>query len=294
MKKGYLFLLFLLHVAIASNAQLLYKVTGNSLVHPSYLFGTYHLISGDFINQVNGLNKVIESVDEVYVEIVSDSLKNPQTLAKMQQSMAATPDSTLKKLVSPDDYKLIEQVFNKYFGALGVSFDMFAQLKPAAIGTQLTAAQAMKTLQKIDATNLLDAAIEKRIATLNKKTNSLETPEFQVKLIFGAPMAEQVTALIEMCKADDVVEQKMAELTNAYLAQDISKIVDIMSDPQMGGNEQEMKRLIFDRNHTWVNMLIPAMRKGSILVAVGAGHLPTDNGLINLLRQAGYTVEGVK
>jgi uncharacterized protein len=36
------------------------------------------------------------------------------------------------------------------------------------------------------------------------------------------------------------------------------------------------------------------MAKQSLVIAVGAGHLPGDKGVINLLRKAGYKVEPVR
>ncbi len=49
------------------------------------------------------------------------------------------------------------------------------------------------------------------------------------------------------------------------------------------------------RIYAW-KALLPRLSRGVLyaLVAVGAGHLPMGEGLIELLRQAGYTVEPVK
>jgi uncharacterized protein YbaP (TraB family) len=52
--------------------------------------------------------------------------------------------------------------------------------------------------------------------------------------------------------------------------------------------------LLNNRNHNWVEKLKTIMPKSSVVVAVGAGHLPGEQGVINLLRKAGYTVTPVE
>jgi len=54
---------------------------------------------------------------------------------------------------------------------------------------------------------------------------------------------------------------------------------------------EELDRLVYGRNRNWVNKLQEIMPQQSLLVAVGAGHLLGEQGLITLLRNAGYTVE---
>ncbi|NJO25532.1 MAG: TraB/GumN family protein [Bacteroidia bacterium] len=44
----------------------------------------------------------------------------------------------------------------------------------------------------------------------------------------------------------------------------------------------------------WIPVMEDAMKKNSNFFAVGAGHLPGENGVINLLRKAGYTLTPVK
>ena len=53
----------------------------------------------------------------------------------------------------------------------------------------------------------------------------------------------------------------------------------------------ENKAILLDnRNRNWVEQLSKIMPKTSVFVAVGAGHLPGEMGVIELLRKAGYTV----
>ena len=72
----------------------------------------------------------------------------------------------------------------------------------------------------------------------------------------------------------------------------LAKIEAVMTDPELGGDDAEaMDALIYDRNRSWVEKLDKMIPERAALVCVGAGHLPGDQGLLQLLRNRGYTVE---
>ena len=53
------------------------------------------------------------------------------------------------------------------------------------------------------------------------------------------------------------------------------------------------ERLVARRNRRMVERMLPGLRQGGVFVAVGALHLPGEEGLVALLRQEGFTVERV-
>ena len=79
------------------------------------------------------------------------------------------------------------------------------------------------------------------------------------------------------------------------LDQDLDKIQAVLEDPELSGEgSDEMDALLYSRNRNWVEKLITIMPERACLVCVGAGHLPGEQGLLQLLRNAGYTVEPVQ
>ena len=243
----------LLLVATAVHAQLLWKVTGNGLGRPSYILGTHHMAPSTMIDQIKGMNEAIAGCDIVVGEVEKDSLMSPEVQARMAQAMVAPLDSTLDKVLTPADYGIVEKVFNKYFGTLGMKLKQVNNLKPSAISTQMQAMQAIKYFPNFDANSL---------------------------------------GLVEACKQDEFFQVQSAALADAYLAQDLDKLLAVMTDATMGGDsEEEMEVLIYSRNRSWAEKLKVIMPERACLVCVGAGHLPGEQGLLQLLRNAGYTVE---
>ena len=72
-------------LALAGQAQLLWKVSGNGLGRPSYIFGTHHMAPSSMIDQIPGMETAIEGCDIVVGEIEKDSLLAPEVQARMAQ-----------------------------------------------------------------------------------------------------------------------------------------------------------------------------------------------------------------
>ena len=284
-----------LAVALASQAQLLWKVSGNGLGRPSYIFGTHHMAPSTMIDQIPGINAAIDGCDIVVGEIEKDSLMSKEAQMKMANAMIAPTDSTLDMLYTPTEYAVIEKIFDKYFGAMGVKLAQMKTLKPNAISTQLQAMQAVKYFPNFDANNLIDIAVQDRANKAGRPSASLESLQEQIDLLFNAPLTEQAKNLLEACRQDAFFQEQSSALAEAYMHQDLDKLMAVMTDATMGGESEEaMEALIYSRNRSWAEKLVKIMPERTCLVCVGAGHLPGPQGLLQLLRDKGYTVEPMR
>ena len=107
--------------------------------------------------------------------------------------------------------------------------------------------------------------------------------------------AEQLLCMLN--NVEPTIDQTQ-RLTATYMAQDLgamSKIADeSLGGPQCEMTPQEKVTLIDDRNKKWAKQLPAIMKEVPTFIAVGALHLPGENGILNLLKQQGYTVDPVK
>ena len=287
-------ILAVLLLAVTAQAQLLWKVSGNGLGRPSYIFGTHHMAPATMIDQIKGMDEAISGCDIVVGEVEKDSLTSPEVQARMAQDMIAPLDSTLDVLLTTEEYRVVEKVFDKYFGTMGVKLSQMKSLKPSAISTQMQAMQALKYFPNFDATNLIDVAVQQRANDAGRPSVGLESVQEQIDLLFNGPLTEQAKGLVESCKQDEFFQVQSAALVDAYMSQDLDKIQTVMTDATMGGSEEAMEALIYNRNRLWAAKLVEMMPERACLVCVGAGHLPGDQGLIQLLRNEGFTVEPVQ
>ena len=122
--------------------------------------------------------------------------------------------------------------------------------------------------------------------------------DFQIKTLYqGKSLERQKTML--MCMVNNMAyhEQNLIALTRAFFAKDLAKMWEITKEKENNSCDstpEEDAQLIDNRNIDWLTKLPAIMADKSTLIAVGAGHLPGDKGVLSLLRQAGYTVEAVK
>lgn len=293
MKRYTLTLISIILAVTAAQAQLLWKIQVPGNTKPSYLFGTYHFAGSDFLNSVADFSQAIDDCDAVWGEVQRDSLNSPDAVAKMAAASKAPTDSTLSKLLSKDAYKIVASVFNGYFSEFSVTLDQMNSFKPIAISAQIEALQALKYFPSQDPSAMLDMAIQTLATQKGKATHGLESIDDQIEVLFNRNLVKQAQDLLEQCKNDDKYQQLNAKLLEAYRKGNLEQIDSIMFDPTMGGDEQYRADLIDKRNAKWAAKLMTIMPEQSVLVCVGAGHLPGAKGLISLLRKAGCTLTPV-
>lgn len=295
MKKASI-LFVLISLALACNAQLLWKVTGRDTCKPSYLFGTIHLETSKYIDSVPGLRDAILSVDAVYGEIQMDSLTDNDMMMKAVNNLIAPPDSTIDKLLTKEEYQLVDSVVNSYFMGM-ITLESFSKMKPVVLSSQLGVMQMKKYFpEQLGLNDVIDVAIQAAGRELGKRIVGLETIEMQINMLYGTPLDVQAQELVNFCRMDNDIISFSKELCDAYHAQDLDTLEKLLLLEGIGEDEMTneiIEKLAYERNRRWINTITETIPRESMLVAVGAGHLVGKDGLIELLRRDGYTVEPV-
>ncbi len=277
--------------ALSANAQILWKVTGNGAKEPSYLFGTHHVAPVTMLTEVEGTMPALESVQTVMGEV--DMISSPEQMQQIAMAYAVAPaDSTLSKVLSPEQIARVDSILGKYSGGQ-LKCAMLDMLKPAMVSTQLAMLQTMTAFPGFNPQEQLDQNIQSVASANGKKIEGLESIESQFKLLMGNPISEQVKALLESIDKDGESIEKAQKLADAYVNQDLKTIQELVIDSE-DMEPEDLERLITNRNLNWVETLSAKIPQESVFVAVGVGHFIGEKGLINLLRQKGFTVEPVK
>lgn len=295
MKKASI-LFVLISLALACNAQLLWKVTGRDTCKPSYLFGTIHLETSKYIDSVPGLRDAISSVDAVYGEIQMDSLTDNDMMMRAVNNLIAPPDSTIDKLLTKEEYQLVDSVVNSYFMGM-ITLETFSKMKPVVLSSQLGVMQMKKYFpEQLGLNDVIDVAVQAAGRELGKRIGGLETIEMQINMLYGTPLDVQAQELVNFCRMDNDIISFSKELCDAYHAQDLDTLEKLLLLEGIGEDEMTneiIEKLAYERNRRWMNTITETIPRESMLVAVGAGHLVGKDGLIELLRRDGYTVEPV-
>ena len=100
--------------------------------------------------------------------------------------------------------------------------------------------------------------------------------------------------LMKAVRNDEKSLEMSKKLSQAYSAGNLDDMLEIMTDEELGMDKDGIKKLITDRNENWVALLKTVVPEKSVLVAVGAGHLPGEKGILSLLKGLGFTVTPVR
>ena len=299
--KRILLTLALIAATLSAPAQLLYRITGNGLSEPSYIVGTYHLAKVSFVDSIPGIRQAMADCQQVYGELVMQDMLSADSLAMMQQAMMLPEGMTLDSLLTVDEMGRL----NTYMrGLLGVDLTnpmvamQMGRMTPSALSDLLTVFNFMKKEGQMDLQNGFDDYFQKVAHAEGKTVGGLETMAFQIKVLYGGKTLERQKELL-MCQVDNAafMDEMSDGIIKAFYAQDLDAIVVAM-DKKLNNScdvsPEEEKALIDSRNADWLTKMPALMAQKPTLFAVGAAHLPGEKGVLHLLRQAGYTVEGVK
>lgn len=277
MKRLFLIQLFAILTTVSVLAQentLLWKISGNNLKTDSYLLGTIHILCPDDFVMLDKVAKTIDKVDQVVFEV---DLFKPENQAFMQQKMMSPVPNFFRGL-EQSQINMIDSVL----AANQMSIKMFDMLHPSAVMSLLT----LKSFNCPDPMNVKSVEQEVHKLAANKKIGDLETMDFQLDIMTKLATPNYFYEYLKLYDEGAALTNTMVQ---AYKEQNLSDLEKIFSDPKW------MKPEIYDmmltqRNVRWVEEIPAKIADTQTLIAVGAGHLLGDTGLIKLLRDKGYTV----
>lgn len=277
--------------AVAANAQILWKISGNG-AKDSYILGSHHVAPMSVLDGIAGFNDAFASCQQMYGEIDMESATQDMVM-QSQKYMMAPADSTLSKVLTADQLAIVDAAMQKYVRMSVAQLDKVSPVKPAVISAQIAVLQAAKTFEDFDPNNVIDAAIQQKAKDANMPVKGFETAEYQMQLLFGTPISVQVADLMKLLTDETAYMEYTRMLTDVYSQQDLDTMFELMNNPEFGMSEYECNVMINKRNEAWIEQLKTILPEASTFIVVGAGHLPGDKGMLSLLRKAGYTVTPV-
>jgi hypothetical protein len=282
----YVLLLFTLFISLFSNAQeleksLLWKISGNGLNKPSYLFGTIHLTCDTSLD-ANTLN-ALETTEQLYLELDMDDKSIQMQMMKL---MMMKDGAKLSTLLSPEDFKILDEFMKKN---LNMSVKLFDSFKPFMISSMLFP-------------KMLDCkskSVESELMKITKEQNEeifgLEIAEDQMKVFDEISYQDQAEELLKTVKDNLEKDKKeFQEMITIYQNKDIEGMLKMMSDSDNKITSENQDILLNDRNKNWIPIMVKIMKDKPTFFGVGAGHLAGEEGVIKLLRKKGYKVEAVQ
>lgn len=262
----------------ASDNTLLWEVSGKGLPKPSYLFGTFHLLCRDDIRFSNSLKQSVQNATEVYLEL---DLDDPAMILSSLTLMTMKGNKKLQDLYTEAEYKRVVDYFKD---SMQTPIYLFQTMKPFFLVALL-----YPKMMPCPTVSSVEDEIMKLAKQNGKEIKGLETMAFQASVFDSIPYEEQAAELLKSIDSMALSKKYFDSMVMAYKEQSINELGLLMKNEDFG-MESNQDILLDKRNKNWVEQLKTIMKKEPVFVAVGAGHLLGETGLIALLRKEGYKV----
>lgn len=263
---------------------------------PSHLYGTMHITDPRVLNLSTAVKTTLDNADIVAIETL-DLLdpKKAQAAVLLNPGLTMFTDgSTLTSNMSEEDAAFVEAELK----SRGIAINLVAQFKPWMI-MSLVAASDCETDRKTKGAQILDFQIIERAKSAGKSIKGLESITEQLSAMASLPIDFQIRGLLETLRLGDLNNDVMETMISLYAEEKIGLITpaikaiavelgqDDIDDQSFGDFEA---KIITERNHLMAERSEPILTQGNAFIAVGALHLPGKQGLVELLRERGYTV----
>lgn len=247
-----------------------------------YLLGSVHALKEDAYPLPAAIEAAFDRSDVVVFEVDLDAMTS--AAVKMLAAGSLEDGQTLEQIAGP----AIWSEFSRKMNAAGMPSGMFQFMKPwmaalTVMGFELeNAGYSPASGVDIHFSNGAKAA--------GKERKALETPEFQIGL-FADLTPDESLSFLDYTLADlKTMIPLMDEIYAKWLVGD-AQYVQSMLGEEFGDFPELYEKLISGRNRNWMPVIEGLLAgQRDAMVVVGAMHLVGEDGIIEMLRQKGYTV----
>ncbi|MEQ8404165.1 MAG: TraB/GumN family protein [Oceanicaulis sp.] len=255
-----------------------------------YLFGTVHILPPELNWRTPAVDAALEDAEIMYLE--ADAV-SPQAQAQMQalipQLGLNEPGVTLSSLIS-DEAKAHMVTIAERIGAPPEA--LAAQMDPFQPWlASLTLAVLQIQAGGYDPESGVEHKLTAAATAAGKDFGYFETVEEQLRFFADMPIETQI-ADFEIGIAQMVEDPDMlSEIVQAWAIGDMTVIDRVFNEDMRDTSAELYDALIVQRNLNWIPQIEAALASDQdAFVAVGAGHMPGENGVIALLEAEGHTV----
>jgi uncharacterized protein YbaP (TraB family) len=260
---------------------LLWKISGKGLEKPSFLFGTVHMICKDDYFWTDAMQNAYDNSEKVCFEMDLDDITLQASIAS---SLMLEEGQELKDFFNEADYEQLAQYLQD---SLSMPIHLLSRMKPAAIMTLVLSKVGLCKDMISYESNIMSKAISD-----DKEILGLETVSEQIAILENMNTDSIVSYVMQIVNGNESYDQEFSKLMDAYKDQDLESLYQLIKES--ASYKDDLNNLLYDRNQRWIGRMEKMMKENSVFFGVGAGHLWGEKGLLEYLKDSGYTLEILK
>ena len=305
-KKTIITALLFMAAIVTTKAQFIFRISGGGLEKPSYILGSIHVLSGDLLDSIPAFLEAENQCQQLFVESdVTDQQNRRERQAAGQQIMTMPDGKTIADILGEEKMTILQERMKEscHINLADSAAQNLQHYQPLFFTLSLNLMIQIEALQKYPAMrngNMMDGASMKRakargwkVGNLDQQKTSEELEKIKETI---TPIDEQVDTLMELLNNFDEHRQKILKYFEGMQhAGDYWSAGDYEGFERFIQPENEASPAIYaERNKKWVPIIIEAVKEMPTLFVFGAGHLTGPEGVVRMLRDAGYKVEQLK
>ncbi len=254
----------------------------------SHIIGTVHVTDP----RVRDLPAPIRAAFEASEQAAFELVLTPEEREALSAARSLPSEKSLAKLVDRETYKKAVALAALY----GLSEKAVDRMHPGALA-MFFQTPPDEFRRRLDGDLILDLWLIQWAYDLGKRVVALEKLEEQLSLFEESEAVDPAEVLREVLAQLEEEPDGLETLIDEYLAGNMVpayRRVEALAREDKEPGARHFKEAFLDtRNHTMVRRMIPLLQRGKAFVAVGALHMPGEEGILNLLEQQGYRVTRV-
>lgn len=286
--------------ATTPNGDSLFWRVDKAGAEPSWLYGTMHVADPRVLEMSPAARDAYDQAGTVVVE-AKEITNLEQAMAGIMgdPSLTMMPgDKKLSDYLDKDELAQLEAVLEDR----GLPLLFVQRMKPWLVFSILSVPDCEMS-RRSKGSQFLDLKLATDAIDQGKQLRGLESIEEQLAILSGLPLETQAALLADTAAMGATLDDVFETMTRLYLDGDLTLFMPLIKSAAIGSEAGDDKEnayaefeqdLIDTRNHTMAERVQPMLDAGSAFVAVGALHLPGEQGLVQLLRDAGYTVTAIR
>ena len=264
-----------------NDKSLLWKVERSGL-RPSYVFATIHSEDPRVMQLAPVVVQAFQLADVFAMELIPDHA----ALARMSAAMFITSGPDLRSLLGEEYFNKVSALVGKY----GITAQALIKLKPWVVFTALT-------MPKPEEGIFLDVIFYGAALSDGKNIHGLETADEQVSIFEDIRLDDQVAILKDVIDHYSTLSRINKEMVRRYTRGDLGGVA-ALQDEYLATADRRLinafrRHTVDDRNQRIVNRIMPRIEEQNAFIAIDAGLLPGNQGVLHLLRERGYRISPV-
>lgn len=259
------------------------------------IFGTYHFKHAQTLDHLERLKPFLDEADKIYLEISgADQAAAQQAMASDPSMMFITEGPTLPDMLGEEKW----QDFKAEMQARNIPGFMAAKFKPLWAAMMLGIGPCEARSGALESSGI-DQLVGEYAEAIGTPSRSLEQFDELLSTLDDMPIDQQLN-MIELSLAwPGNMDDLSFTIRERYMNEEValtwifSKYVSLKFGGETAEEDFAMftEVLLTKRNNDWMKVLDRDIENGDeVVIAVGAGHLPGEIGILNLLEEQGFSI----